>query len=221
MASLGFTPERISLALGSIEIGQYLGLPEKELMPHPRRFLFVGRLVEVKGIMPFLSRLTFFARQNPACSLVFEVVGYGPIDKEIGRMEYPSNLEVLRRGAAPIETLPHFYGSADVLVLPTLSDEWGMVVNEGMAAGLPVLGSIYSQAVEELVEDGVSGWIFAPDRQDELDAAIARAVNASDSEILAMGRNARRAVRRCDPELWVAAMAESLGSVLQSEPGRR
>ena len=52
------------------------------------------------------------------------------------------------------------YAKASLFAFPTLADEWGVVVNEAMAAGLPVLGSIYSQAVEELVEDGVSGWVF-------------------------------------------------------------
>ncbi len=44
-----------------------------------------------------------------------------------------------------------------ILVFPTLSDEWGLVVNEAMAAGLPVLGSRYSEAVEEMVETDVTG----------------------------------------------------------------
>ena len=51
-----------------------------------------------------------------------------------------------------------------VLVFPTLADEWGLVVNEALAAGVPVLGSLYSQAVEELVRDGENGWTFRPDR---------------------------------------------------------
>lgn len=65
-----------------------------------------------------------------------------------------------------------------------------MVINEAMACGLPVLGSVYSQAVEELVTNDVNGWTFAPDRPEEVDAAIARAMMASDDELLAMGHNA-------------------------------
>jgi glycosyltransferase involved in cell wall biosynthesis len=214
MVSLGFPPDGVSLALGSIDMQPYLGVPDKQPSPHPRRFLYVGRLVEGKGLLPFLSRLSVFAGQNPGCRLVFEIVGYGPVEKEVLRAEHPSNLEVRCSGTAMSEALPRVYASADVFVLPTLSDEWGMVVNEAMASGLPVLGSVYSQAVEELVEDGVSGWTFAPDRQNEVDTAIARAANASDSEILVMGRKARLAVRRCEPERWVESVLGSLGSVL-------
>ena len=60
------------------------------------------------------------------------------------------------------ERMAEVYAKASLFAFPTLADEWGVVVNEAMAAGLPVLGSIYSQAVEELVEDGVSGWVFRP-----------------------------------------------------------
>ena len=45
--------------------------------------------------------------------------------------------------------------ASGIFVLPTLADEWGLVVNEAMASGLPVLGSVYSQAAHELCGDGI------------------------------------------------------------------
>jgi glycosyltransferase involved in cell wall biosynthesis len=57
-----------------------------------------------------------------------------------------------------------------------LADEWGLVVNEAMAAGLPVLGSLYSQAVEDLILDNVTGWTFYPDQDTQMYQAINRAL---------------------------------------------
>ena len=60
------------------------------------------------------------------------------------------------------DALPALFAAADAFVFPTLADEWGVVVNEALAAGLPVLGSVHSQAVEELCAEGETGWIFDP-----------------------------------------------------------
>ena len=74
-----------------------------------------------------------------------------------------------------------------------------MVVNEAMAAGLPVLGSLYSQAVEELVRDGHNGWYFRPDSQGEMYSALDRALNTSDAKVLEMRSNARKTVEYLTP----------------------
>jgi hypothetical protein len=57
---------------------------------------------------------------------------------------------------------------------------------------------------------------FAPDRQHEVDEAIARAVSASDAEILAMGRNARTAIQQAAPERSADHMLRAVQSVLRS-----
>jgi glycosyltransferase involved in cell wall biosynthesis len=214
IAGLGFPEAQVFVALGSIEMGSFLALPEKAQVSAARRLLYVGRLVEGKGILQFLSRLASFARGNPSTQLVFEFAGYGPLEAAIKSAEHPPNMQVRYRGAVLHEELPQIYASGDIFVFPTLSDEWGQVINEAMASGLPVLGSVYSQAVEEMVEDTVSGWTFAPDRQDEVDKAIASAVNASDDDILAMGRNARTAVQHNTPTRSADEMFRAVEAVL-------
>ena len=83
-------------------------------------------------------------------------------------------------GYAAHDSLPTIYGSAGALVLPSLFDEWGLVVNEAMASGLPVLGSRYSQAVEEMVTDGRTGWCFDPLRPATVADALDKIFSASD-----------------------------------------
>src|SRR2546423_6196921 len=98
------------------------------------------------------------------------------------------------------EKLPDVYALAGILVFPTLADEWGVVVNEALAAGLPVLGSRYSQAVEELVMDGVTGWTFRPDRGTEMYAALERAMSAPDAQLEEMRRMGRKRIQVLRPE---------------------
>ncbi len=73
------------------------------------------------------------------------------------------NVKLEFLGVFQYDDLPEIYGSAEVFVLPTLADTWAVVVNEALLAGLPVLGSIYAQAVEELIQEGGTGWNFRPD----------------------------------------------------------
>lgn len=90
-----------------------------------------------------------------------------------------------------------------------------LVVNEAMAAGVPVLGSRYSQAVEELVEDGVNGWVFSPDDPDDFDAALQRAIETPRPVLLEMGEAARRTVAHLTPQWAAERIADVIESVLQ------
>jgi glycosyltransferase involved in cell wall biosynthesis len=75
--------------------------------------------------------------------------------------------------------------------MPSLADEWGMVVNEAMATGLPVLGSTGCVAVEEMVAEGESGWKYAPGDADGLAEALDKLLSRSRNELRAMGDKAR------------------------------
>src|SRR5215211_554937 len=88
-----------------------------------------------------------------------------------------------------------------MLVFPTLADEWGLVVNEAMACGLPVLGSTYSQAVEELVEDGTNGWVFRPDSHEATFNALDRALRTPHEVLQGMRESARNKVSELDPDV--------------------
>jgi glycosyltransferase involved in cell wall biosynthesis len=103
----------------------------------------------------------------------------------------------------PYDRLPEVYRQAGVLVFPTLADEWGLVVVEAMAAGLPVLGSLYSQAVEDLVTDGLNGWTFRPDDSVSLLSALDRALLTSGAELDQMGWEARNRVRNMTPRVMM------------------
>jgi glycosyltransferase involved in cell wall biosynthesis len=72
------------------------------------------------------------------------------------------NLTVDYLGYLNQAALIALFDRSDVMAFPTLEDEWGLVVNESLARGCPVLGSIYSEAVVELVREGSNGWQFDP-----------------------------------------------------------
>jgi len=104
--------------------------------------------------------------------------------------------------------------------LPTLEDEWGVVVNEAMAAGLPILGSVYSQAVEELVIDGKTGWTFVPDDQGSAHAALDAALNTSGCDRACMARAARAHASALTPARIAREIAAAIDRVITPSPVR-
>ena len=90
------------------------------------------------------------------------------------------------------DQLAKFYKAADLFVLPTREDIWGLVINEALAYGLPTITTDRCVAGLELIEDGVNGYVV-PVEDEKLLAEKIRAVLASDLE--AMGKAALRKVR--------------------------
>ena len=175
-----------------------------------RCLLYVGQLIERKGIVPFVAALGRWGRRHPDEQVTLQLVGDGPEAARLARVPLPENVIVRCSGSLPYQRIAEAYAQASLFVLPTLADEWGLVVNEAMAAGLPVLGSVYSQAVEELVQDGVSGWLFKPNDPEAIDAVLERALLVGAPDLARMGAAARDAVRFLTPELAADRLVEGL-----------
>jgi glycosyltransferase involved in cell wall biosynthesis len=120
-------------------------------------------------------------------------------------------------GFRQIAENPVFYALADSFVLPSAYEEWGLVVNEAMACGLPVIVSRTAGCAEDLVRDGENGFRFEPTSASELAACLAR-LDESPSLRVLMGERSRDivsnfgcgafaagaldAARACAPEIF-------------------
>jgi glycosyltransferase involved in cell wall biosynthesis len=103
------------------------------------------------------------------------LVGSGP-DKPIleQRIKDLDLTNVSFQPSLPPDRMPSIYRSADVLVFPTLEDPWGLVVNEAMLSGLPVLCSRYAGCAEELL---TADSIFDPKNSEEFASKLRQAVS--------------------------------------------
>ncbi len=99
---------------------------------------------------------------------------------------------VLFPGFRQIEELPRFYAHAMAFVHPALAEPWGLVINEAMAAGLPILSSSNVGAAEELVDDGVNGYCFDPTSTASIAQAIARFLSLTPEQRMQMGLLSRK-----------------------------
>ena len=174
-----------------------------------RELVFIGALSERKGIELLVEAVRTLP-ETTRKEMRLTVVGDGPLRSRVDAAIAAADLPVRMAGHVPYEDLPKWLATADALVFPTLNDEWGLVVNEALAAGVPVIGSAYSQAVEELVVDGENGWTFEPTSVAAVAAAIQRALDASAEDLSAMRIRARASVQHLTPTYAARRIGEVL-----------
>jgi glycosyltransferase involved in cell wall biosynthesis len=114
--------------------------------------------------------------------------------------------------------LPPLYSAADVLVLPSIAtatfrEPWGLVCNEAMHQGTPVIASdAVGAAAGGLVLDGRTGLVFAAGDADALAARITALAGAPELRAR-LGEQARETVAGYTPERWAEGMSRALASV--------
>jgi glycosyltransferase involved in cell wall biosynthesis len=183
--------------------------------PGPLEILNVGRAVPVKGQSLLIEALAALTRRGVDARLT--VVGDGPQAGELH--ELADRLGVAGRvefaGAVGQDAILGYYERADVFATPSFAEGLPVVLMEAMATGLPVVASRIT-GVPELVEHGVSGYLVAPGRVDELVDALERLASASPAERAAMGSAGREKVVA---EFAIDRTAEALLGVYHERVG--
>ncbi len=179
------------------------------------RLLCVGQLTERKGVMPLLDGLAEYCKARPNQSVDIDFIGTGNLEQAMRERVLPRNLHMRLLGHMPYDALSRAMEHAGILIFPTLADEWGLVVNEAMQAGMPVIGSGYAQASCTLIREGENGWLYYPDQPQQLWQKL-DSMFATDAEQLGQMRSAAQAtVQHITPQR-VAASALSLFARLHS-----
>lgn len=174
------------------------------------RLLCCGVLSDRKGVLPFLKQLAIWTQAHPLINIELWWVGSGELLSSLENYPTRSNLKQKFIGEVAYTDLPNWYSQIDILAFPTLLDEWGLVVNEAMASGIPVLGSIFSQAVTELVTEGVTGWIFDPTSNSSVQDALDRMHQTSPDQLVKMRQAARDRIATLTPASAAAKIHEAL-----------
>jgi glycosyltransferase involved in cell wall biosynthesis len=110
------------------------------------------------------------------------------------------------------DALPKFFAQADVFVLPSRHDGWGVVVNQALGAGLPIIASDHAGAAHDLVRGGTNGFTFPAGDANALAAAMLR--YATNSELArAHGEASRAAHSDWTPERGAERWAQALRTI--------
>jgi glycosyltransferase involved in cell wall biosynthesis len=213
---MGIPPENIFVAPNAVDVNLFSTRVEAlqsdpdrlrgELGLPARYFLFVGRLVEAKGVIDLLEA---YARLSPQLrsevGLVF--AGNGPLRADceaIARSIFPGAVHF--PGFVHRDELAGYYGLAECFVLPTHTDPWGLVVNEAMACGLPVICTEVAGCAADLVHG--NGRIVPAHRADQLAAAMREI--ATDSRLRQrMARESINLIHHYSPQACAAGIARA------------
>lgn len=207
--ALGFPAHRITTGHMAADT-ETLALQSQKLPPDTARrlrdsfrthgvvFLYVGRLIKMKGLDKLLDAWAGLEAQYPAGATLL-IVGAGPEEQNLQRQTESLGLRQVRLvGPVDYARLAPYYVSADAFVIPTLEDNWSLVVPEAMACGLPILCSQYNGCWPELVQQEQNGWVFDPlDYHSTLDS-LKKAMQDT-SRLSGMGSESRRIIAKHSP----------------------
>ena len=220
LRSLGAEEEDIHSAPNAVDIALFSRRAEdvrrdatlqRQALRLPFRFfLYVGRLVAEKGVFDLLQAYgTLDPLLRAEVGLVF--VGDGPARPDLERQAAAIPGKSVRfTGFVHREQLASYYALAETFVFPTYTDTWGLVVNEAMACGLPIIVSRAAGCVADLVEDTWNGRTIAPGDTLELACAMDELARAPERR-LSMARNSSQRIQGYSPQACAAGIANAVG----------
>ncbi len=182
-------------------VRERLGLPT-------RYFVSVCRLSPEKNVHGLLKAYAGFRQNGGNWDLV--IVGSGPAEKNLKNMAAVERIPGVHFvGWKQYEELPAYYALASCFVLASVSEPWGLAVNEAMACGLPVLVSKKCGCVPELCLRGVNGYDFDPRDVDALTNVMLR-VAADEQHLSHMGHLSDQIIANFTPETWALSMRDCI-----------
>lgn len=204
---LGFKPSRIAKMGYSADVVQFLSLNPS---PTNRAFLYVGRLVEEKGLDVLLNAYESYrdAREDP---WILRIVGNGRLKEEILFRGIPG---VYVADFIQPALLPSEFAESSCFILPSLFEPWGLVLHEAAASGLPIISSDACGSSDQFVEEGVNGFVFKSGEVLELVSAMVQVHDLTASEWDLMSRSSRTKAALITPETWSTSLM-NLVSVIQ------
>lgn len=218
---LGVPSEKIFMAIQTLDVEEFskkCALFHKNKKSIKKRIglkddikiiLYSGQLIKRKGVVYLLKAFFQISMKYP--NLVLLIVGNGPDLSSLKSFCKENNIlnKVVFAGFTHFDDLPKFYSISDVFVFPTLSDTFGLVVNEAVAAGLPIICSKWAGAARDLVKDGVNGYIVNPQDVNTLTKKMEDLLQ-NDKKRLEMGRKSKEMIKLCIIEKAVQGFKEAI-----------
>ena len=177
-----------------------------------KQFICVARLVPIKNIEALLNCWKTIEEEYPEYSL--KIVGGGPEYENLVNVKNELELKnVIFTGNKTKSEIAKILSQSDAFILPSYMEGWGMVVNEAMAAGLPVILSDRINAGHTLLKDSINGLKFNPYNSEEITGAISKYINLSVDEKINMSKNAIIEIKKYNYDFLADQLLSAINSV--------
>jgi glycosyltransferase involved in cell wall biosynthesis len=185
LISIGAKAESIQILYNAIDVNYFSensekfdatdknNLKEKLGIETSKTILFSGRLIRMKGIFEMIEGFEKYYKHDSDVSLL--LMGSGPDENKLKKIIASKNIKnVIFTKFIQYAELYKYYSISDLLLFPTRQDIWGLVINEAMACGLPIITTNVAGAGADLVEEGKNGYIIKPDCAKDITEAIGK-----------------------------------------------
>jgi glycosyltransferase involved in cell wall biosynthesis len=230
LQALGMHADRISLGYDVIDndhfhhgVERILG--ENSGLRSPRCFLASARFIEKKNLLRLLRayadyRTTATSRGSAAWGLV--LLGDGELRDPIETLVQELNLTdaVTLPGFRQYDELPAYYARASAFIHASTTEQWGLVVNEAMASGLPVLVSDRCGCVHDLVKEGANGFVFDPLDLVSITQAMMRLTSLPEEDRARMGRASSEIIAQWGPDRFGDGLFRAAQRALAEKPAK-
>lgn len=219
LLSLGADPAKVTIAYNTTNLEKY-GKAARTIQQQARKLkkqlkleqkvtiLYYGQLIERKGVDVLIRAFAQLKKKIPNAALI--IVGSGP--DEAGLKKLVAQLQVSDITMHPNpgdDGIVAYYHAADIFVLPSHEEVWGLVVNQAMVAGLPIIVSNKVGSATDLVIDGETGYVFPDGSTDYLTQKLIELLQ--DKRLRQkLGFQAKKRIQMATPEKVAQLIAEKI-----------
>ena len=217
VTALGMAPERVFTGYDVVDnrhffagadAARQLASDERDRLGLPSAFFLASnRFIKKKNLPRLLKAYDSYRQHAGLKAWHLVLLGDGPMRGAVEEIIRARNLGqwVHLPGFKQYDELPAYYGLASAFVHASTSEQWGLVVNEAMAAGLPVLVSNRCGCASDLVADDKNGYCFDPMDVEELAEAMLR-LASDDCDRVAMGQCSLDIISAWTPSIFAQAV---------------
>lgn len=196
LQSLGMSSTQLTFGNDVVDNQLYSSIPART-KPEARKIVIgtAARLIPEKNLLAAVLAFDTVRRKYPEIEIEWRIAGQGPLEAELVQSAHELKAPVVFMGFVGYTDMPGFYAQLDLYWQPSVSESWGLVVNEAMAAGLPTLVSDRCGCAIDLVTAS-TGWIHQISQSDMV-AGLEKALEERESWP-ERGRAARDLIKQWD-----------------------
>lgn len=202
LISLAASPEKVFIAYNTVDTDFFMQrcsqlkskkdeLKNKMGIKNKITVLYIGQLIERKNVKYLLKA---YSKLKDGLDVALLIVGDGDQKNELKDLCIKDNInDVFFVAFKQKEELPQYYAMSDLFVLPSVQEVWGLVLNEAMASGLPVITTNKVGASVDLIKNGENGYVVEPSNTEQLYEAMKKIL--SDPKIReSMGKRSQEII---------------------------
>jgi len=198
---------------GNISSREKLAIKKRIGIKTDRVIIYVGQFIERKGIIYLLKSYENLKKEFNDVSLV--LLGYGPLKEEFNKFIKSHKIkDFFFIDHVEVHEMPKMYAISDLLVLPSYEETWGLVVNEAMAVGLPIITTDKVGSSADLVKNFKNGIVVPARDVDRLYQAI-KEIITDPFLIKKMSANSKKIIKRYSPQEAAANFVAAIKYTVQ------